>query len=290
MCALIAKGIVQGNVVKGGLREKGIVKTTKERQPLVTIITVVYNRADGIESTIKSVLALNYPNREYIVVDGGSTDGTVDIIKKYDDQLDYFVSERDNGIYDAMNKAIDLATGKWINFMNCGDRFASPDALQFFPDAPDADVLYGNAVIEYPTFKKQWRNFPVEDIWKGMPFCHQAVFVRTSLMKERKFDTKYKISADFDFFYALFRDGKTFQHVDTLICLYDYREGASKRLAILSTEEKEKVLLKYGFDLRKWIYYSGMIFYIYISTMIKAVIGNRLTTWITQFLRASSRT
>ena len=100
--------------------------------PLVTIITVVFNGEQLIEETVLSVLNQSYNNVEYIVIDGGSDDGTLKILSKYNDKIDYWLSEPDNGIYDAMNKGIALASGEWINFMNCGDRFASTDVLNFF--------------------------------------------------------------------------------------------------------------------------------------------------------------
>ena len=91
--------------------------------PKITIVTISYNIVTYIEKTILSVVNQTYPNIEYIVIDGGSTDGTLDVIKKYSDKITYWVSESDKGIYDAMNKGIDAATGDWINFMNAGDVF-----------------------------------------------------------------------------------------------------------------------------------------------------------------------
>ncbi len=98
-------------------------------QPKVSIVTVVFNDVKHIEGTILSVTRQNYPNLEYIVIDGGSTDGTVDVIKKYADKIAYWVSEPDKGVYDAMNKGIKMATGEWLNFMNVGDRFADENVL-----------------------------------------------------------------------------------------------------------------------------------------------------------------
>ena len=95
----------------------------------ITVITVVYNCHDTIEATILSVINQTYDNVEYIIIDGGSKDGTVDVIKKYQDQINYWVSEPDEGIYEAMNKGIDKASGDWINFMNSGDSFTSDKVL-----------------------------------------------------------------------------------------------------------------------------------------------------------------
>ena len=108
----------EGRQGEGGLRSKGYFKKNGEKTLLVTVVTVVFNDAEHIEETINSVINQTYDNVEYLVIDGGSTDGTLDILGKYDDQIDYWVSESDKGIYDAMNKGIDLATGEWLNFMN----------------------------------------------------------------------------------------------------------------------------------------------------------------------------
>src|SRR5688572_17840000 len=136
---------------KGGLRFRGISKKNTPLSPLVSVITVSFNAASTIQRTIDSVLALTYPNIEYIIIDGGSTDDTLNLIKQYESQIDYWLSESDNGIYDGMNKGIGAATGEWINFMNCGDRFASAHSLNFFENIrADADIIYGKAIVEYP--------------------------------------------------------------------------------------------------------------------------------------------
>lgn len=103
-------------------------KTEGER-PLVTVITISYNAEAIIERTILSVINQTYPAVEYIIIDGGSTDSTVDIIEKYANKVTYWISEPDNGIYDAMNKGLDIATGKWVSFMNSGDYYYSNNVL-----------------------------------------------------------------------------------------------------------------------------------------------------------------
>lgn len=107
----------------------------------ISVITVCYNAADTLEKTIQSVLGQTYPNIEYIIIDGGSTDGTVDIIHKYTDRIAYWVSEPDGGIYDAMNKGIERATGEWINFMNAGDIFCDKFVL--------TNILSNDSVNQY---------------------------------------------------------------------------------------------------------------------------------------------
>ena len=111
-----------------------------------SIITVTYNSVNSIEKSIRSVLAQSYPDREYIIIDGGSKDGTVDIIRHYSDRINYWVSEPDKGIYDAMNKGIKIATGDYLIFMNADDVFADTEVLQKVAGLikADADVIYGN--------------------------------------------------------------------------------------------------------------------------------------------------
>ena len=127
----------------------------QQNKPLITVVTVVFNGAKLLDDTIKSVINQTYSNIEYIIIDGCSTDGTLDIIEKYRDEISW-VSEHDKGIYDAMNKGIALANGKWINFMNAGDSFYSLSTIAdvFVGNKYDEDVLFGNVHIRYPELPK----------------------------------------------------------------------------------------------------------------------------------------
>lgn len=190
------------------------------RLPLITVITVVLNGKEHLEKTIQSVINQTYPNVEYIVIDGGSTDGTVDIIKKYDDYIDYWVSEPDRGIYDAMNKGIELVSGLWINFMNAGDTFAQTDIIEkVFENSKvfSADVVYGDVVVDYHEFEKVVRAKPIKTLNREMAFSHQSAFIRTSVHKNRKFNLNYKIAADYNFFYNLWKTGHSFFYLSLII-------------------------------------------------------------------------
>jgi glycosyltransferase involved in cell wall biosynthesis len=119
-----------------------------QKYPQVSIITVTYNAEKYLEQTIKSIMEQDYPNIEYIIIDGASTDGTIDIIKKYEKYITRWISESDNGIYDAMNKGIKLTTGNWINFMNAGDGFSSENILSsIFYKNYNFDVLYSDSYL-----------------------------------------------------------------------------------------------------------------------------------------------
>ena len=192
----------------------------------LSIITVVYNDKSNIEETIRSVIYQTYTNIEYIIIDGGSTDGTIDIIKKYKDKIDYFISEKDNGIYDAMNKGIRIATGNYINFMNSGDRFNSLDILKLITDQIDStdDVIYGNHIVYYdPQIYGDFQRTVIasknlDNIWKGMPFSHQSCFVKTEIMKNIGFNySNLKIAQDFALIYELYKKKYNFKFVDLTI-------------------------------------------------------------------------
>ena len=134
----------------GGLRTKGYFKKALPDKPLVTVITVVFNGEAHLEETILSVINQTYDNVEYIIIDGRSIDATIDVINKYDDHIDYWVSEPDRGIYDAMNKGIRAARGTWVNFMNCGDTFHDEnvikDILTKYSDV-EHDVIYSDTLL-----------------------------------------------------------------------------------------------------------------------------------------------
>ena len=172
--------------------------------PTLTVITVVYNNANDIERTLLSVINQTYPHIEYLVIDGASTDGTIDIIRRYAAQLSRFVSEPDKGIYDAMNKGLALATGDYVLFMNSGDEIYSTDTVAaVFASARDADIYYG----ETEMFDADWQSLglrrhaiPDQFSWKsfryGMNVSHQAIYIRRKLTKA--YDSRYQLSADID--------------------------------------------------------------------------------------------
>ena len=204
--------------------------------PIITIVTVSLNAVNEIEKTILSVLNQTYTDIEYIVIDGGSTDGTKDIIHKYQHRIAHYISEPDRGIYDAMNKGVDLATGKWINFMNAGDCFASETVVaeMMIEGDTNCDVLFGNTILirdNYQVISKGQLN--AEDFPK---LGHQSVFIRTGLMKKSRFDLKYKISADFDFLYRIFKAGYIFYYKDVNVVLYDMTGLSATHRALLYRE------------------------------------------------------
>lgn len=196
--------------------------------PLITVVTVCYNSVDMIEKTLKSVIEQSYSNKEYVVIDGASTDGTKKIVERYIDSIDFFMSESDNGIYHAMNKAVGVAKGEWVIFMNAGDVFVDNAVLEKVSYSLSAtiDVLYGDILTSRNT-ELVLKEAPSEiKSMHRMPFCHQAVFTRTSLLRSFPFDEKYKMSADFKLYKQLNRENATFRRLPLPITIYD-RTGLS---------------------------------------------------------------
>lgn len=198
--------------------------------PLITIITVCYNAECLIETTLRSVAAQDYPHKEYIIVDGGSTDATLKLLCKYSNIISKQVSEKDRGIYDAMNKGVSMATGEWCVFMNAGDTFAGNDTLsKVFGESRDADVIYGD-VIKYnadgTVFIKK-----AEPPHNGhrMYFCHQAAFTRTKCLRQTPYDINHTMSADFKLYKLLWKQNCKFLQLDFPIAVFD-SSGVSNTL------------------------------------------------------------
>lgn len=219
--------------------------------PLITVVTVVYNAAAVLERTILSVLSQTYPRIEYIIIDGGSDDGSVDIIQRYSHSLAYWCSRPDNGIYDAMNEGICKATGEWINFMNAGDTFCHEKVIEkIFSGGTDRisgyDVLYGNTIYRIPSISFMMKPDPLESIVYKKPFCHQASFIKACLLKLRKFDESYKISADYESFLYFYQKGCEFRYIDEEFACYDCTDSISAKNEIQVHIEDSRINGRYS--------------------------------------------
>ena len=206
---------------------------------IVSVVTVTFNAEKDIENTIKSIINQTYFHAiEYIIVDGGSTDRTIDIIKKYKDYIDFFISEPDNGVYDAMNKAIDIATGTWINFMNAGDQFYDNLVIENFIRKAriSSDLVYGDVNVIGEGINRIVKADLENRIFKVTPFCHQSLFVKTVLMKEKKFNTTYIVLADYDFIVNSYVRNKKFQNLDFTVSKYQLGGMSRHNVHIMHTE------------------------------------------------------
>jgi glycosyltransferase involved in cell wall biosynthesis len=242
-----------------------------EKDPLISIVTVVFNGEAFLEETIQNVLKQTYHNIEYIIIDGGSTDGTMDIIKKYEGAINYWLSENDKGIYDAMNKGIDIANGNWINFMNAGDKFyKNTTCSEIFKGSSydsDIDVLYGDLIVDYGEFQRLERTRNIDNIWKGMVFSHQSAFVRTSYHKNNLYSLNYKIGGDLEFFYKTFNNDRKFKYIEKIVSIMGV-DGLSDGNRFQSIWQKHQIINDYKFSLGYNMYYI----YLYIDQFFRKIV------------------
>ena len=268
----------KNNKTEGGLLFQGYRKSSDASSPLISIITVVYNNVESIEETILSVINQTYSNVEYIVIDGGSTDGTVDVIKQYNAQIDYWISEPDAGIYDAMNKGLIYATGKWVNFMNSGDMFFQNDVLmqllKYF--ASDNDVIYGDVEYRYKGVRFVRRARNVKYMWTGMIASHQSFFVKRRLHQNNPFILDYKLSADYHFLYSLYFRGMRFQYVSTIVSSNEYSNSLSNLLAEVSVIERRDILRSIRGDNLYDVYYFLLYYNILLRKALKKILPEYL--------------
>ncbi len=212
---------------EGGLRSQGYIKKSYTGKPLVTVITIALNRANQIEETIKSVINQTYDNVEYLVIDGGSTDGTIDIIKKYKDAVDYWVSEPDEGISDAFNKGIGLATGEVIGIIHAGDRYEIETIAQVVLhfSTGQVDIVHGMGQFWDATAKKTNLVFANHDLlYREMTICHLTVFaLRKCYTSIGTFRKDFRYAMDYEWLLRAKLSGMTFLYLNQ--CLAHIREG-----------------------------------------------------------------
>ena len=226
--------------------------------PRFSIITVTYNAGKVLEDTIQSVITQSYKNVEYIIVDGGSKDNTLNIIEKYKQHIAHLVSEPDNGLYDAMNKGIKLATGDYLCFLNAGDELHEDDTLlcmvHSIKEDTLPDVIYGETEIvdENGHFIRMRRlSSPKVLTWKsfkkGMLVCHQAFFARRELAVDEPYNLKYRFSADFDWCIRIMKKSKNI-HNSGLIVIDYLNEGMTTRNHKKSLMERFRIMYHhYGY-------------------------------------------
>ncbi len=231
--------------LEGGRRTRGDSRRATMGSPLVSVITVVRNGASHIEETIAAVLSQTYANVEYIVVDGGSTDGTIDILRRYDDRIERWVSEPDAGIYDAMNKGLDLVIDPeaYVIFANADDRLASPSAIQRAVElGKGAELIYGKMRLsDGEATAVMGREVKTSDLAR-QTLCHPATLMRRKLFDSvGRFDTSFRIAADYDLIVRCFQHPVKSCFVDEIIS--DMRMGGmSEARFMLSCRERKRVV------------------------------------------------
>ncbi|RZJ90403.1 MAG: glycosyltransferase [Chryseobacterium sp.] len=219
-------------------------------QPTLSVITIVYNNVRDIERTLCSVLNQTYSSIEYIVIDGASTDGTIDVLKKYSTQLSVLQSEPDHGIYDAMNKGLKLATGDYVLFMNSGDEIYANDTVEnVFAAANNADIYYGETEMysaAWESLGQRRHHAPATFNWKsfkyGMSISHQAIYIKRSITSP--YNLKYRYSADIDWIIKAAKKATVIVNTNMYVAKY-LVGGVSKQKHLDSLKERFSIFRHY---------------------------------------------
>ncbi len=192
--------------IEGGLRTRGVYKKSQTGKPLITVITAVYNGEKYLEECIQSLHKQNYDNIEHIIVDGGSNDKTLEILRKYEKKIDYWISEKDKGIYDAFNKGMKFSTGDYLGFLNSDDVYTSKAfdyLLKYIKKNPETDFFFG-AVKKHWGVLYGYRPLRIHWTW-GFYSSHSTGFFikKDSALIVGEYNLKYKFSADYDYFFRM---------------------------------------------------------------------------------------
>ena len=246
-------------------------------EPLFTVITINLNNAAGLDETICSVTAQGFSDKEYIVVDGGSTDASSDVIDAHESQIDRILSGPDRGIYDAMNKGIGLARGEWVIFLNSGDIFATSDALERVAAriSSDAEILLGDAIVLYPDGTTRLQKAqPPEELPYGMICSHQSMLVRRTLLLSMPF-TVGKMRSDYEFALKAWKLGWRFQLLHFVIAKVA-AGGWSDRSRIQSLGERWSLLRGAGpMPPTMLLHFAVAFFFAMLSPIVKLILPAR---------------
>lgn len=209
----------------------------------LSVITINYNNRDGLRKTIESVVNQTFKDFEYIVIDGGSTDGSVDVIKEYADRIDYWVSEPDKGIYNAMNKGVDVAKGEYCIFMNSGDCLYGNNVLKESCEALDGTVVVtGATTLSNGETVAPREEITLRRLLYGETLRHQSSFIRTDIMKRYHYDESYRIISDFKLWLqVLVLDNHSYKGVGTIVSLCDMNGVSCTNPELRSAERKRVV-------------------------------------------------
>jgi len=209
--------------MQGGLRSKNINKTQLPGKPLVSIVTVVLNSEKFLEQTIQSVLDQSYQNIEYIIIDGGSKDNTLNIIRKYENRIDYWESEKDNGIYFAMNKGISRAKGEIIGILNSDDYYSQEIIKEIVSafESNNAGIVHGNMVVLGGNDEQNLQKPDISLMNQKPSVFHPTCFVKKEVYDTvGMFDPKFKISSDYEFLLRCIRKNISFSYLDKTITYF----------------------------------------------------------------------
>lgn len=233
---------------------------------MISIITVNYNNVKGLAKTISSVTSQTTEDIEYIIIDGGSEDGSLEVINKFDSHISYWISEKDEGIYHAMNKGISKASGKYCLFLNSGDTFYEPNTLiklcEKLIDLND-DIIYGDIFMDadHTPFIKKYHDYSLY-MASYSPMPHQSTLISTKLIKELGgYDVDFKLLADRVFFIQAYINNAKFKHIDLCISKYDMTGVSSTNTALFADEEHRLRTEKFLFLAKEFEFYDDYSYY-----------------------------
>lgn len=258
--------------------------------PLITIITVVLNARDLIEATLRSVGEQDYGNIQHVIIDGGSTDGTLEIIKANRASIDHWISEHDQGVYDAMNKGISYAKGEWIAFLNAGDVYTSRRTLSGLVPlmVVDSDIIYGDHEIRFTDYSLVYWARSEKELWKNMVFSHQTVFARTSIVRELKFSVAIRISADYDMMIRAYLAGNRFVNSHMVVASVP-AGGLSDSVQYYCILERFKILHRHALLTNKIIgYYFLLLLQRTLRILILTVLPSSAVLKVRKFTKGSA--
>ena len=210
----------------------------------LSIITINYNNLEGLKRTYESVVSQTCQDFEWIIIDGGSTDGSKEFIEEHQDKFAYWCSEPDKGVYNAMNKGIAKATGEYLNFMNSGDCFYDEHTLEkVFSQELMADLVYGDWIRVYPDHE-EYKAAPPKAFYATVFFdnvCHQAMFVKANVLRNKGYDDDMHILADWKRWIEMSLDGQTFQYIPLAICRFEATTGLSEKVSEQHSQERSMI-------------------------------------------------
>jgi glycosyltransferase involved in cell wall biosynthesis len=275
---------------EGGLRTKGYFKKSSDKTPLISVITVVFNGARFLEQTINSVIKQTYNCVEYIIIDGGSNDATLDILRKHENKIDYWISEKDGGIYDAMNKGISLSLGNWLYFLNASDiiysssifkKVVSNWCLQNGPYIHTGKVGMIDEEGEYLGYTHPNTRGSLDRLKLENCVAHQSTFVNKKVFNEIGVFKLLKIHGDYEFWIRSLTNGKIQFHFNDEVIALMRNDGVSSQRAnylvaqremltiMLESKIKSKFMLNLRYIFRALVYY--------LKTLTRFIVGKRLS-------------
>lgn len=251
----------------------------------VSIVTVTYNCKTIIKETLENILQQDYCNKEVLIIDGNSTDGTLDILNRITNKLDYFSSEPDRGIFDAMNKSLNHVTGDYVIFMNAGDRFVNNHIISdVFNDCKGyEDLIYGDDYIQTSLGYKLRKASAIytknptrrDFVFKSQGFCHQALFTKTEILKRIKFNLNYPLGADYDTTAQVFLKGNhLIRYVGKPIAIFDDRHGGASHNHVRRIYKERMLMFSYRPTFIDWLLITKKVYINILKSLIEDLFPN----------------